>query len=99
MSPPKPKKPAPLKRTAEILNRLGLHARPAAKFAKTANRFAADVTVTFNGETVSAHSVTDILLLAASQGSKLVLEATGPEAETALAALGELIDSGFGERQ
>ena len=82
-----------------VRNRLGLHARPAAKFAQTANRFAARVTVTLNGETVSAHSVTDLLLLAAAQGTVIELRATGPDAEAAIAALAVLVETGFGERQ
>ena len=82
-----------------IRNRLGLHARPAAKVAQTANRFTAVVTVTLKGEVVSAHSVTDLLLLAASQGTELELSATGPEAEEAIAAIATLIEAGFGERK
>jgi phosphocarrier protein FPr len=85
-----------------VTNRLGLHARPAARFVATAARFDADVSV-FN-ETAGrgparARSLTAIAALGARQGHDLRLRAAGPQAEAALAALSELADSGFGDTE
>lgn len=80
-----------------IVNKLGLHARPSAKLSQTAGKFMADVWLTRNGRRVNAKSILGVMMLAAGQGSTLHLEAEGPDAEQAIAALRDLIGSGFGE--
>ena len=80
-----------------IVNRLGLHARAAARFVETANRFAADVTVANGEEKVSGKSILGLMMLAAAEGTTLTVVATGPDAEEAVAALAELVAQRFHE--
>jgi phosphocarrier protein HPr len=84
-------------RDVVVPNALGLHARAAARFVQTAARFAAQVRVTRGGRTVDGKSLMGVLLLAASQGSTLQIDAEGPDAVAALDALAALVASGFGE--
>ena len=86
-----------IQREVRIVNRLGLHARAAARFVHTANRFRARITVAHDGRSMDGKSILGILLLAASQGSRLVLTADGEDEAPAVEALAALIDSGFGE--
>ncbi len=81
--------------TVRVLNDQGLHARPAARLAQEAQKFACDITLVHNGEAVDAKSILDILTLAAGQGSELELRAEGPEAEEALTHLATLIRRRF----
>jgi phosphocarrier protein len=81
----------------EIVNRLGLHARAAARFVETANRFAAEVTVANGDESVSGKSILGLMMLAAAEGTPLTLTASGPDAEQALDAIAELIAQKFHE--
>jgi phosphocarrier protein len=81
----------------EIVNRLGLHARAAARFVETANRFAAEVTVANGDESVSGKSILGLMMLAAAEGTPLLLTASGPDAEQALDAIAELIAQKFHE--
>jgi phosphocarrier protein HPr len=85
------------KRSFTIKNRLGLHARAAALLVQTANSFQSDIVVTKGGEEVSGKSIMGILMLAAPQGSQIEIAASGEDAREALAAIGKLIDDGFGE--
>ena len=87
----------PIRVTVTVVNRLGLHARAAAKFVRTAERFDAEVQVTKDDVTVSGTSIMGLMMLAAATGSELELEATGPEAKAAIAALVDLVAAGFGE--
>jgi len=80
-----------------IANRLGLHARPAALFVKVASRFRAEVWVKKEGEEVNGKSIMGLMMLAAGQGSVIMLEAEGPEGPEAIDALVALVESGFGE--
>ena len=80
-----------------ILNRLGLHARPSAMFVKTANRFKAEVWVEKDGEQVNGKSIMGLMMLAAGQGSKLLVSCDGPDAEQALAEIEALIQRRFDE--
>lgn len=80
-----------------VPNTLGLHARAAARFVQTAARFAAQIRVSRGGRTVDGKSLMGVLLLAASQGSMLEIEADGPDADAALDALAALVATGFGE--
>lgn len=89
---------APLQPVAcVIMNQRGLHARAAARFVKLASSFDAEVTVHKDDLSAIGTSILGLMMLAASAGSHVVLEASGPEAEEALAALVELIGKGFGE--
>lgn len=85
-------------RTIRIVNRLGLHARAAAKLVTTAERFRAEVEVTRDGQTVSALSIMGLMMLGAGCGETVQLSADGPDAADALAAVTALIADGFGER-
>lgn len=86
-----------IERQAEIINRLGLHARAAAKLVHQAGRFQSEVTVVKDGEEVDGKSILGILLLAAAQGSKITLRCDGSDEEEALTSLIELIEGRFGE--
>jgi phosphocarrier protein HPr len=80
-----------------IRNRLGLHARAAAKFVQTAARFASRVRVSREGRTMDGKSIMGILLLAASAGTTVVITADGADEADAVDALCRLIEGGFGE--
>jgi phosphocarrier protein HPr len=82
---------------AEIVNRLGLHARAAAKLVHTAGGFESRVTVLKDGEEVDAKSILGVLLLAASQGSRLTVRAEGDDEAAALRAVTGLIANRFDE--
>ena len=83
----------------EIKNKLGLHARAAALLVQTVNRFSAQVTLTKDGQSADARSIMGVLTLAATQGSKLHVEATGEEAERAVKAIEKLLDARFNESE
>lgn len=80
-----------------ILNKLGLHARPAMQFSDVANQYAARVTVYKDEQAVDAKSIMDMLTLAAGQGTMLTLEAEGPDAAEAVTALSQLVARRFDE--
>ena len=80
-----------------LLNQLGLHARPAALFVKTASRFDADVLVEKDGNRVSGKSIMGLITLAASSGSTLKVSVTGKDGEQVLEQLAALIEGKFGE--
>ncbi|MDA1324703.1 MAG: HPr family phosphocarrier protein [Proteobacteria bacterium] len=90
--------PSPVvSRSVTICNRRGLHARAAARIAKLAEDFSADISVGANGLTVSALSIMGLMLLAAGPGTEVEIEATGAAAEEAVAALVAMIESRFHE--
>src|ERR1041385_4596082 len=80
-----------------VINKLGIHARPAAMFVKTANRFQCDVFVEKDGERVNGKSIMGLMMLAAGPGSKLTVHADGPDASQALAEIEALIKRKFDE--
>jgi phosphocarrier protein len=82
---------------ATIVNAKGLHARAAAKLAKLATQFKAEITVSRNDMTVSARSIMGLMMLAAAKGGEIEIVAKGPDAEAALAAVVALVEGGFGE--
>lgn len=86
-----------MERELEIRNRLGLHARAAAKFVQTASRFKSAVKIRKNGEEVDGKSILGILLLAASQGTRLVVAVSGEDEADALAAVEDLVARRFDE--
>ncbi|MFI5339131.1 MAG: HPr family phosphocarrier protein [Candidatus Methylomirabilales bacterium] len=86
-------------RAIVIRNRLGLHARAAAQFVKTAGRFQAEITVETGRQKVNGKSIMGLLLLAAAQGTILTLRAIGEDGSSALQALADLVEAKFGERE
>ena len=86
-----------VERTAPIVNRLGLHARPAAEFVKIANRFRAHIVVKKDDLEVNGKSIMGMMMLAAECGSALLIRADGDDAEAAVEALLALVAAGFGE--
>ncbi len=83
--------------SAEIVNKLGLHARAAAKLTHLAGNYHSDIWISRSGRRVNAKSIMGVMMLAAGQGTSVLLEAEGPDAEQALAALTKLIAERFGE--
>ena len=81
----------------KVSNKLGIHARPAAMFVKTANRFSCDIFVEKDGEKVNGKSIMGLMMLAAGPGSKLTVIAQGHDASQALAELETLINRKFDE--
>ena len=86
-----------IERTVTIANKNGLHARPAAEIVKTAAKFKAEITLVRDDLEVNGKSIMGVMMLAAEYGSSLVLRADGNDAEEAVSALSQLIESKFGE--
>jgi phosphocarrier protein len=86
-------------RQVRINNRLGLHARAAAKIVKVASRFRSSVSLVVEDRRASARSILAVMMLAASMGSVVRLEVRGPDEAAAMTAMVKLIDDGFGETQ
>ena len=84
-------------RECVIRNRLGLHARAAAKFVHTASRYTSKISVSRHGKTVEGKSIMGILLLAAAAGSSVLITADGADESDAIDALCRLVEGGFGE--
>ncbi|MCX2724381.1 HPr family phosphocarrier protein [Roseibium salinum] len=87
-----------LERDLTIVNRRGLHARASAKLVKLVERFRADVQVSRDGQTVGGTSIMGLMMLAASPGCCITVRVSGEDAEEALAAISELVETGFGEK-
>jgi phosphocarrier protein HPr len=81
----------------QIVNKLGLHARAAAKLTHLAGNYQCEIWISRSGRRVNAKSIMGVMMLAAGQGSTVKLEADGADAELALAALTKLIAERFGE--
>jgi phosphocarrier protein len=81
----------------KIVNQKGLHARASAKIVEAAARFQSRITVSKDGQCVDARSIMGLMMLAASPGSEIAIEADGPDAEAALAAIVALAKAKFGE--
>ena len=84
-------------RETRIVNKLGIHARPAAEIVKTAGRFKSSITIVRDDLEVNAKSIMGVMMLAAEFGSTIVLRAIGEDAEAALDALATVIANKFGE--
>ncbi len=84
-------------RPVVIRNRLGLHARAAAKFVHTATKFDSQIRVSRDGKTMDGKSIMGILLLAAPAGTTILISADGADEAAAVDALCRLVDGGFGE--
>ena len=83
--------------SAEIVNKLGLHARAAAKLTHLAGNYQCEIWISRSGRRVNAKSIMGVMMLAAGQGTSVLLEAEGADAEQALGALTALIAEKFGE--
>jgi phosphocarrier protein len=88
---------APVQREVQIVNRAGMHARPAAEFVKVAGRFRSEIRVEKDGLEVNGKSIMGVLMLAAEHGSRLRLSAFGADAADAVEALSNLVGRGFEE--
>lgn len=86
-------------RKVEIVNKLGLHARAAARFVQLASNFDCDITLTHNGKCVSGKSIMGVMMLAAGKGNSIHIEAHGRDAAAALEQLEALIRDRFGESE
>jgi len=86
-----------IEKDVTIVNRLGLHARPAAMFVRISSRYRAEVWVSKEGEEVNGKSIMGLMMLAAGQGSTLHIRCEGPDADKAIKELEELIKARFNE--
>ena len=84
-------------RCVTVVNKLGLHARAAAKFVKLAEEFGCDISVSKDGETVSGRSIMGLMMLAAAPGSAIQLAARGADAAEAVDSIAQLIERKFDE--
>jgi len=85
-----------IEREARIVNPLGMHARPAAEFVKTASKFKSAVFVSKDGLSVNGKSIMGVMMLAAEEGSLIKVRAEGEDEQAAIAALTELVNGKFG---
>lgn len=83
--------------TVEVPNRLGIHARAAAKLVEVANQYESHIEVSKDGQVADAKSIMGVLLLCSQRGARITFRADGADAEMALAALCALVSDGFGE--
>jgi phosphocarrier protein len=88
-----------VKQEVEIINKLGLHARASTKLTQTASQFKSEVWLERNSRRVNAKSIMGVMMLAASKGSKVTVEAIGADEAEALQALIVLINNRFGEAE
>ncbi|MDP2248322.1 MAG: HPr family phosphocarrier protein [Nitrosomonadales bacterium] len=86
-----------LKQDIEIINKLGMHARASTKLTQTSSQFACEIWIERNSRRVNAKSIMGVMMLAASKGSIITLETSGPDEQAAMDALVNLINSRFGE--
>ena len=86
-----------IEKEIEIINKLGLHARAAAKLVSTANRFSSRTQLMFGGQKADAKSIMSVMILAASQGSIITVSCEGKDQEEAMRAIEELINRYFDE--
>jgi phosphocarrier protein HPr len=84
-------------REAEIINKLGLHARASAKLTQLAGSYQCEIWLSRSGRRVNAKSIMGVMMLAAGKGSTILIEAEGGDADAALAAIVKLIAERFGE--
>ena len=87
-----------VERTVQILNKNGLHARPAAEIVKLAAKYRSEITISRDGTEVNGKSIMGVMMLAAECGASVVLKADGADAEQAVDAIATLIANKFGER-
>ena len=80
-----------------VVNKLGIHARPSARITQVATGFSSEVWMSRKGRRINAKSIMGVMMLAAARGSTLLIEASGPDEKEAVAALQQLIGTGFEE--
>ena len=88
-----------LQQEAEIINKLGLHARASAKLTQVAGSFSSNIWVSRNGRRVNAKSIMGVMMLAAGNGSRIVVETEGADEVPAMQAIQALIAGRFGEEE
>lgn len=88
-----------LDRNVTIVNKLGLHARAAAKFVTLASSFASEIKLARNGQQVNGKSIMGVMMLAASKGSEITISASGDDESEAVDRLSELVAQRFGEEE
>jgi phosphocarrier protein len=86
-----------LQQEAEIINKLGLHARASARLTQLAGNYASEIWLSRNGRRVNAKSIMGVMMLAAAKGSKIIIETEGSDETAAMQALRDLIADRFGE--
>lgn len=86
-----------IEKNVTIINKLGLHARAAAKLIGVTGKFGCDIKITKNGKTVDAKSIMAIMMLAASQGTDLLIQTDGDDESAAMDAVIEIINNRFDE--
>jgi phosphocarrier protein HPr len=86
-------------KSVEIINKLGLHARAAAKLTQIAAGFQSEIWLSRSGRRVNAKSIMGVMMLAAGQGTSVLLEAKGDDADNAIAAIAQLVADRFGESE
>ena len=86
-----------IEKKVKIVNTLGLHARPASLFAKTAEKFISDIMVEKDGMEVDGKSILGLMMLVADKNSTLTIRANGPDEKEAVETLAKLVEEGFGE--
>ena len=86
-----------VKASVKIVNKRGLHARAAAKIVEAAARFQSEITIVKDGTRVDARSIMGLMMLAASLGSEIAVQANGPDAAEAIIAMTALVEAKFGE--
>lgn len=84
-------------RSVQIVNKMGLHARPAAELVKTASRFACDITISRDDLEVNGKSIMGVMMLAAEFGASITIKASGADADAAVEAIAALVAARFGE--
>jgi phosphocarrier protein HPr len=87
-----------MERTVEIVNRNGLHARPASEIVKLSSKINCDITIVRDDLEVNGKSIMGVMMLAAEYGSNILVRANGPDAEQAVNAIADLVAAKFGER-
>ena len=87
-----------MERTVEIVNKNGLHARPAAEIVKLSSKFTSEITIVRDDLEVNGKSIMGVMMLAAEFGSNILVRATGDDAEAAINAIADLVAAKFGER-
>jgi phosphocarrier protein HPr len=90
---------ATVEKTVTLVNKVGLHARPASMFVQIAARFGSSISVSYNGRVANAKRMLSVLQLGAEQGASLSLTAEGDDAMEAVAALAELVENRFGDAE
>ena len=88
-----------LQKEVTIVNKLGLHARAAAKLVTLASSFSSEIDISRDGQTVKGKSIMGVMMLAASRGTSIVIRASGDDEEEAAASLEDLVQNRFGEQE